>query len=415
MRTSRLNARGRQAGFTLIEALIALLVMAFGMLSLSGMQLSLSRGSDIAKQRTEAMRLAQQRIDEYRSFTSIAVAGGHTLVWDSFVTVTEPVMATAGTNAAYTRTTTMGGATSDAMRAINVRVAWTDRAGGAQEVNIASVISKSDPVDIGYIANPLPLNVPLKRPKNRNINIPIPALDLGGGQSSTQFANDYVIVYSNVTAGVVKICNPGVANATAAQINTAIATPGSCNDVTGYIVAGYVSRASSSLTWPTGINIASLTRNTAFAGQAIRCLFSDATDQNTGVVITADNGYKYYLCVVPVSTPFFWSGTLRLGGVVTTGGHLVCRYQYSEAALTANERNVQPYANVDKSMDEQNYRIISSNSNAGSTLTGTTAPCNALDLSDATLGTISTGYVHQDCRSANPARATECPASSSFP
>jgi Tfp pilus assembly protein PilV len=410
MRTSR--SRGRQAGFTLIEALIALLVMAFGMLSLSGMQLSLSRGSDIAKQRTEAMRLAQRKIDEYRSFTSIAAAGGHTIVWDTLATgVTENVT----TNATYAVTTNLGGAITDAMRPISVAVTWTDRGNQAQSITISSVISKSDPVDIGYVANPLPLNVPLKRPKNRNINIPIPALDLGGGQSSTQFANDYVIVYSNVTAGVVKICNPGVANATATQINTAIATPGSCNDVTGYIVAGYISRSASSRAWPTGINIASLTRNTAFSGQAIRCLYSDATDQNTGVVITADDGYKYYLCVVPVSTPFFWGGTLRLGGVVTTSDYLVCRYQYSEAALTANERNVQPYASVDRSMDEQNYRIVSSNSNAGSTLTGTTAPCNALNLTDSVLGTVSTGYVHQDCRSANPARATECPASSSFP
>lgn len=415
MRTSRLNVCGRQAGFTLIEALLALLVMAFGMLSLSGMQLSLSRSADVAKQRTEAMRLAQRRMDEYRSYTSIAASGGHTIVWD---TLPASATQTTVTNATYTVTTTMGGTIGDALRPISVSVAWTDRGNQAQSITISSVISKSDPIDIGYVANPLPLNAPLKRPKNRNINIPIPALDLGGGQSSTQFAANYVIVYSNVSAGVVKICNPGVANATAAQINAAIAgTTGSCVDVTGYIVAGYVSRATSSLSWPTGINIGGLTRDTAFAGQAIRCLWSDATDQNTGSVITADNGYKYYLCVVPVATPFEWSGTMRLGGVPTTGSNIVCRYQYSDPGLTANERNVQPYSRVNLSMDEQNYRIVTTSINTASSLVtaNNNTPCSGLNLTDATLGTVSTGVIHQDCRSVNPNRATECPASSTFP
>lgn len=413
MKNSRLRAQARQGGFTLIEALLALLVMAFGMLSLSGMQLSLSRSADVAKQRTEAMRLAQRRMDEYRSYTSIAAGGGHTIVWD---TLPASATQTAVTNATYTVTTTMGGVIADALRPISVSVAWTDRGNQAQSITISSVISKSDPIDIGYVANPLPLNAPLKRPKNRNINIPIPALDLGSGQSSTQFAANYVIVYSNVTAGVVKICNPGVANATAAQINAAIAgTTGSCVDVTGYIVAGYVSR-DSSLTWPTGINIVGLTRNADFPGQAIRCLWSDATDQNTGSVITADNGYKYYLCVVPVADPFLWSGTMRLGGVVTTSNYIVCRYQYSDSALTANERNVQPYSSVNTSMDEQNYRIVTSNTNTPSSLVGTANnACNGLNLTDATLGTVSTGVIHQDCRSVNPTRATECPASSTFP
>lgn len=410
-KTSILHSRHRQSGFTLIEALIALLVMAFGMLSLSGMQLSLSRGADVAKQRTEAMRLAQRKIDEYRSYTSILAAAGHTLVWNTLAT---PVTETFTTNATYSVTTTLGGAITDALRPVSVAVTWADRGNQAQSITISSVISKSDPIDIGYVANPLPQNTPLKRPKNRNINIPIPALDLGGGQSSTPFDNNYAIVYSNLTGAVIQICSSlNLAGLTDAQkiaaINSAI-TGGSCSAVTGYIVAGYVGRASGALTWPTGINVGSITRATDFPGQAIRCLYSDATDQNTGTVITADNGYKYYLCVVPLATPFQWSGTLRLGGVLTTAGYLVCRYQWSEAALTVNERNVQPYVNVDRSIDEQNYRIVTSASGVTTSLVGTTASCSALNLSDVPHGTISTGYVHQDCRSANTARATECPA-----
>jgi Tfp pilus assembly protein PilV len=413
--------RRRQAGFTLIEALIALLVMAFGMLSLSGMQLSLSRSADIAKQRTEAMRLAQRKIDEYRSFTSIAAGGGHTIVWNSLpATFTDPPITT---NATYSVTTTLGGTIADAMRTVSVSVAWADRTSTVnnQAITISSVISKSDPIDIGYVANPLPQNTPLKRPKNRNINIPIPALDLGGGQSSTQFSPDYVIVYSNVTAGVVKICDPVTATSTAtvSEINAAIlGSSGSCVDVTGYIVAGYIGRSAGAVAWPAGLNVGGLTRDQPFSGQAIRCLYSDATDQNTATVITADNGYKYYLCVVPVSDPFLWSGTMRVGGVSISNNYLVCRYQYGvQAGLTANERNVQPYSQVNSSMDEQNYRIVTSSNTGTASLAGLTSTthCPGMAVTDATLGVVSVGVVHQDCRAQNANRATECPAATSFP
>ena len=417
MKSTTFHKRGRQTGFALIEALVALLVMSFGMLALSGMQMTLARSADIAKQRTEAMRLAQRKIDEYRSFTSILAAAGHTIVWNTLpASGTEPVV----TNASYTVATTLAGAISDAMRPVSVQVSWVDRANQTQSITISSVISKSDPIDIGYVANPLPLNAPLKRPKNRNINIPIPALDLnnGDGQSSTQLSSNYVIVYSNVTAGVVKICNPGVANATAAQINSAILA-GLCTDVSGYIVAGYVGRTAGSVAWPTGINVASLTRNTAFAGYNINCLYSDAADQNTGSVITVNNGYKYYLCVVPVSAPFLWGGTLRLGGVSTTSNYMVCRYQYAQTDVTANERNVQPYVNVNLSMDEQNYQVVTSSSVVASSLAGLTTACPAaMTVTDTTVTpsrAVSVGVVHQDCRVQNPNRATECPAATTFP
>ena len=50
---------GRQHGVALIEALISMVVVASGALSLAGFGVNLSRSADVAKQRTEATRLAQ--------------------------------------------------------------------------------------------------------------------------------------------------------------------------------------------------------------------------------------------------------------------------------------------------------------------------------------------------------------------
>jgi type IV pilus modification protein PilV len=412
-----MQTRRGQAGMSLLEALVALVVMSFGMLALAAMQLNLSRNADVAKQRTEAMRLAQERVENMRSFTGISSGAVN---WNGLDSLGR-TFAFANTNATFAIDSSMSGADTDPMRAATVTVRWLDRAGDNSQINgvaadgvtafnfnqqvtLSTIISQTDPRDLGIVGNPLPLNRPLRRPKNRNINIPIPAVYLGVDTSATQFDANYAVIFSNLTANVVQICDPNQANATAAQINAAIASGTACVSYNGYVVAGYVGRTGNSITWPTGINHSGLTRNSdppagAFSG--IRCLYGDATDQNNpGTVITSNSGYKYYICVIPLATPFTWAGTVRLGGVPTNGNYIVCRYQYTQTTVTVNERNIQPYVGVDMSLDEQNYLVTTSN----------TATCPT----SMTLAGVSTGVLHQDCRSSNSpgALATACPAAS---
>jgi len=372
--------------------------MAFGVLALAGMQVMLSRNGDLAKQRSEATRLAQERMERMRGYDGIGGAG--TNDWNNLPGAAETVT----TNAVYTVTPSMGGTTGDSMRPTTVTVAWTDRANTAQSVVLSSVISKIEPEDIGFVTNPLPLNQPLRRVKDRNINIPIPAIDLGGGQSATQFDANYVIIYSNTTGGVVQICNPNQANATATQINDAIAG-GSCISTVGYIVAGYIGRSASggtavpdSVFDALGMNLAGVTRTNPDSAHGIRCLFSNATDQNTNTTIA---NFKYYLCIIPLSDPGTpagptWSGTIYVGSVNTTNNYVVCRYQYTQTNIDSNERNIQPYSGVNKSIDEQNY-YLTNNNNANA--------CDGLTVSG-----VSQGVLHQNCRSSNSANhATVCP------
>lgn len=423
-------SRRRHAGFTIIEALVALVIMGFGILAISGMQAGLSRNADDAKQRTEAIRLAQEKIEAFRSFTGIdstlvgqGTISGTALNWNALTGSTDSIT----TNAVYTRTWSLGGTSTDPMRGMTVNVEWTDRAGAAQTVSLSTMLSKTNPADSGFLGFPLPLNTNLKRPKNRNLDIPIPAIDLGNGESAVKFgtAGEYVL-FGNISGDVVKICTPTLnGTPTSADVIAALTSASSstrnCTDITGYIVAGYVSRDNSvsNNDWDAiknaiGIDYSGVTRNAAGA-RGISCQFGPALNQNTGALIV---DYRYYLCVVPLSAPspaltadgpYNWSGTIRIAGNTLWSGtgnkYFVCRYQYTATSSLsdANQRNVQPYQAVNKSIDQQNYLIATTNS-----ATDTAQPTCPVSMNT---GNIATGVLHQDCRSASNSagHATACP------
>ena len=429
-----INDRRRgQLGFTIIESLISLVIMGFGILSLAGMHAALSRNSDDAKQRTEAVRLAQEKIESFRSYTGIAstvIGQGTTLTtalnWDALAGSTDIIT----TNAAYTRTWALGDSSGDTMRGLTVGVAWTDRAGQIQRVSLSSLLSKTNPADSGFLGFPLPLNTNLKRPKDRNLDIPIPAINLGNGESAVKFgaAGQYVL-FGNISGDVVKICTPSLVGApTSAEVIAALTSANlgtrNCTPVNGYIVAGYVGRVSSSAVPNTvfdalSIDHSDIDRNAA-GNTGISCQFGDAINQNTNATI-AD--FKYYLCVIPlvaptpaltVNGPYNWSDTVRIAGPSawrSSGSkYYVCRYEYTvtNSLTDVNQRNVQPYVQVNKSIDQQNYLVLTT-----ADATSTTAPSCP---SSMTVAGVSLGVVHQDCRSAsNPGNfGTHCPPLSGF-
>ncbi len=57
-------------GFSLIEVLIALVILSVGIISLANFQTDLIRGNTLAKERTEAVVLAQNKIEEARRLFS---------------------------------------------------------------------------------------------------------------------------------------------------------------------------------------------------------------------------------------------------------------------------------------------------------------------------------------------------------
>ena len=64
-----MNRMKRQKGFSLTEALIAFVIVGIGLLSVATFQSSLFRQSAYNKARTEALALAQQKIEQLKHYT----------------------------------------------------------------------------------------------------------------------------------------------------------------------------------------------------------------------------------------------------------------------------------------------------------------------------------------------------------
>jgi type IV pilus modification protein PilV len=411
-------------GFALIEVLVSVVVVAFGMLALASMQMNLSRNADVAKQRSEAVRLAQEKMECLRAYTQITTSAtasaarncmGALLAvdtWDGMANVgSDPLnpISSAYSNTTYTRSWAFDSryTSASSQRPVTVTVTWTDRAGEVQTYQLSSVISQSNPDNAGELGFPLPQNTNLKRPKNRSLNIPVAAISLGNGQSAYQLNANLAVVFSDDSGYVVQRCNTTV---TAANYATLVAN-GDCTTFNAYIVAGYISGDS---TWdsnanslPTGINTSGVT-----SSGTISCAFDptlQAVNQNTGTAITGSNQWRYYLCVVPVTAGGTWSGTIRLAGMTTNNSGSrwrVCRFEHPASALfpNSNERNVQPYTNVSTSLDSQNYYVSS-----GTCPSGSITYFNGPSAQTTSYTTVQ----HQDCR--GTPSATNCPTTFTGP
>ena len=197
-------------GVSLVEALVALAVMAFGMLSMVGVQGTMRLNSDTAKQRTEAMRIASEDIERLRAFTTLTPQAGQANLSYSEIasrTVNAYVPPGAIGNASYRVERTVSQVAGVTQKVVTVRVSWTDRSNTLQSVTLDSAISGTDPSLGGLLA--LQVNGTASNQRNgRHVSIPVDAADIGGGRS--RFAPPGgvdVAWYFNNMSGVMEVCN----------------------------------------------------------------------------------------------------------------------------------------------------------------------------------------------------------------
>jgi type IV pilus modification protein PilV len=371
MLLSQRKNRTQSRGVSLVEALIALLVVAVGVVGLLKFQSNSRLNSDVARQRTEALKLAQNDIEQLRSVSSAAD------IQNASRSVAPDTKNPANATFQVAREVTASAAAS---KTVQVTVGWTDRSGAAQQVVISSLISVQPPALTGALAvahrsaDTLPLN-------GRSADIPASAHDLDDGRSVLKLDSTQtdVHVFDNRSGRITSTCS-GVQRQTR-QIVVGDLT--SCTTIAAVLLSGQVRfsltappDAARPVDAPLALSMA-LTLSGGPYPRPAHCgaesmktvsYFEDGKQRRAAVPLTAtptswavsswvelgERFTAYHCVVVGKGTPAQWSGSLSvaprgwaLGG--TANDFKICRY---------TAQTPEAYVDVSTSLAEQNFLVI---------------------------------------------------------
>lgn len=364
----------RQTGVSLIEALVALAVMAFGMLGMVGIQSSLRANSDAARQRSEAVRIAQESIERARSYTivtAVATPDPNRVYYDALATTPATTVTGYTTNTTYTRAVTVTPA-AQGFKTIVVNVTWPDRSGTTQQVRLTTIVHRS-PLELAGALGIRGTGTNTESPfgSDNKSSIPRGAVDQGDGTSRytpSAAGGTTALVFSHDTGLITRVCD----------LVTSI-----CTSVTARLVSGFINFA-------TGASAPGATQAEVPPGTAVAVgVTVNQTLPSSGVpapqcfVETPSASPSLaYACLVHVSPPTtpFWSGQVRLTGLTLAGtvsdasaaAFRVCRYTpfRSNAAVGTTVPGVTPavtmqnfhhpleYSSVNRNFLDHNFLVI---------------------------------------------------------
>ena len=228
-------------GVSLIEALVAMAVMAFGMLAVIGVQTTFRINADVAKQRSEATRIAEEEIERLRAFKQIdavvpPVPGA--FGWDEVVAQLGSQLNLTGGNATFTLNRRVADIPGSAQKAVMVEVTWTDRLGNTQSVVLGDTLAGASPVLSGLLSVPATRSAASQR-GNRHPTIPVRAHDLGDGRSAFKPVEGGTIAwtFSNTTGVITNVCTVSAVSTSSSLTAGDLTT---CTATTAQLLAGAI-------------------------------------------------------------------------------------------------------------------------------------------------------------------------------
>ena len=357
-----MNTRQHERGVSLIEALVALAVMSFGMLGVVGMQASLRFNADASKQRSEAVRLAQEEIERWRNFSVLPTTPGMAAFEDIAGGAAAPVSLPAAGNASYSRKTTVTplAAGDPALKNVTVTVNWLDRRAASstdvQAVTLTTMIAGIAPELAGSLGIPGD-QAATQRPRQRHPVIPVGAINpINQGTISTfspPGGGSLVWVFNNATGMITSTCNP------------------TCDGFNYWFLSGVIHFAVSGM--PTAL-MAELPSGAAIVGVGVRVLQTAPLTQTVTCHTSPASTYVTYYCALRNFGSNPWSGRSELTGIALAATlaepsaslYKVCRYTSVASHTTLGNRNAEHplnYAAANSSLTNQNFLETSAGDN----------------------------------------------------
>lgn len=369
-----LSARRQRRGVSLIEALVAMAVMAFGMLGVLGMQATLRANADLSKQRSEATRLAEEKIEAWRSFSVVPVTSG-VKAYASIATEAPETLSSFVSNTTYTRTATVTDSSPAGHKTLVVDVSWADRTGTTHNVRLFSAAAQMPP-DLAATMVAAPQGSGgVRDPGGRRRGIPPQAKDFGDGTSGfrpPQISGNVAWVFNNVSGLITSVCTTSAADNT----SITLASLSSCVTTQAFhLISGYIRFATGAVGSPQP-TAAQVSTPADGPGNTPDVEAEVVQTLPTAGTRTCFHGYAAtyveFFCAVPVTTPTpaTWSGTLQireaslatpmgitlsptLADNVSIGRRKVCRYR----ALADPVPNP-IYQNINTPLANQNLILI---------------------------------------------------------
>lgn len=370
-----------ERGISLIEALIALLAVSFGMVAVVQLASSLRQGADLARQRGEASQLDASSLEAARVQARMSGASAAMSISPSTLrAAAEDSQAIQAGNSRYlvrqragpqVRNGNAGDAEDPqgelaaptALQSLHVDAHWTDRTGELQALGFDSQFAAVDPSLAAFLRQ-APQGSAGRRPGTRHAKIPAQAQDLDDQTSAFRppgALHGLLWLFDRLSGDITAVCSHAKSHGELTTANVA-----KCRgNAFGYLLSGHVRFSTQSPpnpAAPSGMALPLTLRLTlTSSGHPIKpsyqC-FDDAPIRPTPAQTTVT-----YFCIVHPnrSQPPFWSGRLDLAGLaLRPGGVRVCRYSsdHDGDGRISNGEHPASYSRVSAALIGQNFLVI---------------------------------------------------------
>lgn len=152
---SSVTKQNNSAGFSLVEVMVSLVILSVGLIGMAKFQTAVLKSSSDSQARSEAITIAQSKLEEFKSFETLEayndIESSADLIAEAEDDGDTLEFKVDGTSAEYTLDWSITENTAPDYLEVTVTVAWEDSIGSPQQVSIDSIIGESNPNLTGLI------------------------------------------------------------------------------------------------------------------------------------------------------------------------------------------------------------------------------------------------------------------------